>query len=263
MYVNRGCCLQHINETLEPALLRTGKLPTAVADAILYTPILKHVLGIFGIISASKRSIQETLRQPGAAGCVVLYVGGMAELFLSCEHKERLYLKNRKGFIKLALQEGVDIIPVYLFGNTTVLSVLKTGLLANLSRRFQVSLTYIWGRWGLPIPRDCKVCTNCRRSVPGTFGSNLVHILSSTKGISPINGFPLWKLCSLLNFALKCCRLQLLYVSGQPLGLPHIPNPSQADIDHWHHVYCKQVTRLFDTYKERVPEYKHKQLEIV
>jgi hypothetical protein len=112
---------------------------------------------MFGIISASKRSIKAALKKPGVAGCVVLYVGGMAELFLSCEKTERVYLKKRKGFIKLALQEGKDIIPVYLFGNTTVLSVLKTGLLASISRRLQVSFTYIWGRWGLPIPRDCKV----------------------------------------------------------------------------------------------------------
>lgn len=100
---------------------------------------------------------------------------------------------------------------MYLFGNTTVLSVLKTGLLATISRKLQVSLTYIWGRWYLPIPRDCK----------------------------------------------------LLYASGQPLGMPHIPEPTQQDIDKWHDVYCAQVKRLFDTYKERVPEYKHKKLEIV
>ena len=63
------------------------------------------------------------------------YVGGMAELFLTSEEEEQLYLMKRKGFIKLALQEGVDIVPSYMFGNTTVLSVLKTGLLADISRK--------------------------------------------------------------------------------------------------------------------------------
>jgi len=188
-----------------------GKLPTAVADALLYTPILKHVLGVFGLVSASKAAMIQTLKKKGIDGTIVLYVGGMAELFLSCENEEKLYLKNRKGFIKLALTQGVDVIPVYLFGNTQVLSVLKTGVLASISRKFQVSLTYIWGRWYLPIPRDCK----------------------------------------------------LLYVSGKPLGMPHIPNPTQADIDKWHTVYCDQVTRIYNQYKERVPEYKHKKLEIL
>jgi Diacylglycerol acyltransferase len=127
-----------------------GKLPTAVADAIMYTPILKHVLGIFGLISASKQSMKRTLKKKGVDGTIVLYVGGMAELFLSCEVEERLYLKNRKGFIKLALTEGVDVVPVYLFGNTTVLSVLKTGVLASISRKVRVLIE--------SIERDCDCC---------------------------------------------------------------------------------------------------------
>jgi len=194
-----------------PPALR-GKIPTAVADAVLYTPILKHVMGIFGLISASKKSLVKTLQKKGAAGTVVLYTGGMAELFLSDENEEILYLKKRKGFIKLSLQTGVDVIPVYLFGNTTVLSVMKHGLLSSISRKLGFSLTYMWGKWYLPIPRD-----NCK----------------------------------------------LLYVSGQPIGIPHIPNPTQEDIDKYHSMYCDQVTRLFEMYKEKAPEYKHKKLHIM
>ena len=190
-----------------------GLIPTAVADALLYTPLLKHVMGVFALMSASKASLLSHFqRNKGVRGSVVLYIGGMAELFLSSEHEERLYLKKRKGFIKLSLQTGVDIVPIYLFGNTTVLSVVTHGLLATLSRKLQVSLTYFWGKWYLPIPRnDCK----------------------------------------------------LLYVSGQPLGIPHIPNPTQHDIDKYHALYCEQVQHLFDKYKEKVPEYKHKRLQIM
>lgn len=106
-----------------------------MADALLHTPILKHVLGIFGLISASKKSLQKYLRKRGPEGCVVLYVGGMAELFLSSHDEEKLYLLNRKGFIKLALQEGVDIVPIYLFGNTSVLSVWNNRFITELSRK--------------------------------------------------------------------------------------------------------------------------------
>lgn len=115
-----------------------GTIPTGVATALLRTPVLKHVMGIFYLISASKSSLKKQLRKGGIEGTVFLYVGGMAELFLSSEEEEVLYLLKRKGFIKLALQEGVDVIPIYLFGNTAVLSVIKTGLLANLSRRVSV-----------------------------------------------------------------------------------------------------------------------------
>lgn len=57
--------------------------------------------------------------------------------------------------------------------------------------------------------------------------------------------------------------MQILYVIGEPLGMPQIQEPTQADIDDWHKKYCDEVTRIFDTYKERVPMYKHKKLIIV
>ena len=199
-----------ISAVLAPPGIR-GIVQTAVADVLLVTPLLKHVMGIFGLTSASKQNLIRKFQKKGAAGTIVLYVGGLAELFLSSTSEETLYLKKRKGFIKLALSQGIDIVPVYLFGNTSVLSVWTTGLLATLSRKLQMSLTYVWGRWLLPIPRPLK----------------------------------------------------LLYISGQPLGLPHIPSPTQADIDKYHALYCERVTQLYERYKERVPEYKHKKLVIV
>mmetsp|Transcript_9520 Transcript_9520/g.13944 ORF Transcript_9520/g.13944 Transcript_9520/m.13944 type:complete len:321 (-) Transcript_9520:48-1010(-) len=185
-------------------------LKTAVASSLLQTPILKHVMGIFGLMDASKASLKRHFQKPGIYGCVVLYVGGLAELFKSSRTEERLFLSKRKGFIKLALQENVDIIPTYLFGNTSVLSVLKGGPLASLSRSTGVALTYFWGKWGLPIPRDDH----------------------------------------------------LLYARGKPMNLPHIPNPTQTDIDKWHAKYCEEVTKLYEANHEKLPLYKHKQLFI-
>ena len=185
-------------------------IKTAVASSVLQTPILKHVMGLFCLMDASKASLQKHFRKPGLDGSVALYVGGIAELFKSSRSEERLFLSKRKGFIKLALREGVDVIPGYLFGNTSVLTILKSGPLATLSRSIGVALTYFWGKWYLPIPRDDK----------------------------------------------------LMYVRSKPMGLPHIPEPTNDDVDKWHAKYCEEIVRLFDTYKERVPMYKHKKLYI-
>ena len=185
-------------------------LKTAVASSVLQTPLLKHVMGIFCLMDASKASLQKHFRKPGYDGSVALYVGGIAELFKSSPTEERLFLSKRKGFIKLALREGVDVTPAYLFGNTSVLTVLKSGPLASLSRGMGVALTYFWGKWYLPIPRDDK----------------------------------------------------LLYVRAKPMGLPHIPQPTNDDVDKWHAKYCQEIIRLFDTHKEKVPLYKHKKLYI-
>jgi hypothetical protein len=131
------------------------RYPTAVASILLRTPILRNLMGIFNLVDASGPSLKRHLGEDG--GSVLLYVGGIAELFKSCRNEERLYLKERKGFIKLALTSNVDVVPVYLFGNTSVLSVLRRGPLAGLSRRLGASLTLFWGKYYLPIPRDEKV----------------------------------------------------------------------------------------------------------
>jgi Diacylglycerol acyltransferase len=197
-----------------------GRIHTAAASVIMKTPILKNVMGIFGLVDASRPSLQKHFRKKGIDGCVVLYVGGIAELF--------------KSFIKLALREGVDVVPAYLFGNTSVLSVLKHGPLADLSRKMQVSLTYIWGKYYLPIPRDEKVSVK----------ENLSKLCEANQT------FP-------HHEPLKC-----LYARAKPMGLPHIPNPTDEDVNKWHAKYVEEVKRLFDTYKEKVPAYKHKKLFI-
>lgn len=37
---------------------------------------------------------------------------------------------------------------------------------------------------------------------------------------------------------------------------------SKEDIEKWHAVYCQKLTELFDNYKGRNPDYKHKKLII-
>jgi 2-acylglycerol O-acyltransferase 2 len=165
-------------------------------------------------------------------------VGGIAELFLSSPSEERLFLKNRKGFIKLALTEGVDVVPIYCFGNTSILTIVKAGLLATMSRKMQVSLTYFWGKFGLPIPETIRY-VNCHlREV----------VLYGKVDTEP---FAIFLACA----ALMGWRSAFGYASDL--------KPTQDDIDKWHAIYCDEVRRLFDTYKYRVPHYKHKQLMIM
>jgi len=134
-----------------PAL--ASKMPTAAASVIKRFPILKDVLGVFGVIAADGKTLAKRLK----SGSFVLYIGGMAELFRSSPKREAVFLKGRKGFIKLALRTGADEVPGYLFGNTTVLTALTAGPLAALSRKLGVSVTLFWGRFLLPVPKRVKI----------------------------------------------------------------------------------------------------------
>ena len=185
--------------------------PTAVASQVLFTPVLNHVMGLFQCVAANKSSLKNALQST----CVQLYVGGTSELFETDAETEVLYLSKKKGFIKCALQWGVDVVPVYMFGNTRMYNVMKKPtLLAKISQALQFPITYWYGHnnYFLPIPSGGQE--------------------------------------------------KLLYVSGQPLGMPHVPKPRPAVVNRWHKEYCKQVERIFDQYKERLPHYKHKKLVI-
>lgn len=181
-------------------------VPTAAATVIRTFPLLKDLLGVFGVIDAAGPVLKKRLS--GKNGSFVLYVGGIAELFETSAERECCYLLQRKGFIKLAMRTGADVVPCYFFGNTAVLSVLRSGPLAALSRKLGMSLTLTWGRWGLPIPKPVK----------------------------------------------------LVYARGRPLGLPHLTEPTDADVDEWHGKYVAQLKKLFDDYKHAHPLYADKEL---
>eukprot|EP00879_Flechtneria_rotunda_P030739 GHRR01033412.1.p1 GENE.GHRR01033412.1~~GHRR01033412.1.p1 ORF type:complete len:368 (-),score=119.54 GHRR01033412.1:197-1300(-) len=54
---------------------------------------------------------------------VGLMVGGIAEMFMIRKDHERIKLKDRKGFVRIALEHGTDILPVYMFGANQVLNM--------------------------------------------------------------------------------------------------------------------------------------------
>jgi hypothetical protein len=80
---------------------------------------LNFFTGLFGMTSASKSNLTKQLK----TGHCCIYIGGMAELFLASPTEEKLFLKQRKGFVKLALRTGSEIVPIYYFGNSSALKV--------------------------------------------------------------------------------------------------------------------------------------------
>lgn len=65
---------------------------------------------------------------------------------------EVLKLSNRKGFVKIALKTGTQIIPCYTFGCWNVFEALHPKSLQTGSRLTGIPLLLFWGRYYLPIP---------------------------------------------------------------------------------------------------------------
>ncbi|XP_045467973.1 2-acylglycerol O-acyltransferase 2-A-like [Harmonia axyridis] len=83
-----------------------------------YMPIYREAILAMGTCSASKESIQYLLNQPGGGHAAALVVGGVAEVYYAEPRKYKLVLKNRKGFVKIAIQSGSPLVPVFSFGET-------------------------------------------------------------------------------------------------------------------------------------------------
>jgi hypothetical protein len=96
---------------------------------------------------------------------VALMVGGIAEMFLIRPDHERIKLRARKGFVRIALEHGVDILPVYMFGVNQALDF-GPPWLQRVSRKMRASLGVIYGVWGLPIPRRVPIFMVTGRPLP-------------------------------------------------------------------------------------------------
>jgi len=122
----------------------------AGASILFYVPIMRHVLTWLGCIKASPSELKRHL---SAGKSIGLSSGGIAELFESNLDHETIIIRNRKGFVKLAMLTNAKIVPCYLFGNTQALHCLSDSnrIMSALSRKLQTSLTFFWGRYGLPI----------------------------------------------------------------------------------------------------------------
>lgn len=134
--------------TLIPTMFKGRKIYSLAASTLFRVPGLRHMMTWLGSQPADKKVFQSLIDK----GSVAVVVGGIAEMFMQYDDKEQVLLANRKGFIRMALANGVDIVPVYHFGNSRVLSIGPKSLM-EFCRKMRTSVGILIGRWGLPIPR--------------------------------------------------------------------------------------------------------------
>ncbi|KXS19853.1 DAGAT-domain-containing protein [Gonapodya prolifera JEL478] len=88
---------------------------------------------------------------------VAIVVGGAQEALYAIPGTNRLVLNRRKGFIRVALETGARLVPVYAFGENDLFSQVANPTLRYLQGVAKQYLGWtpvvFWGRWGLPVPR--------------------------------------------------------------------------------------------------------------
>lgn len=130
------------------------------ASVMLYVPFVRRFLSMLGWSTVTKEGLSRVLdtKKYGPSypfSVVHLAVGGIHEMSYTPGYAsdEQIIIKKRMGFIKLALQTGADIIPMYSFGaNQTYCRMAgPNSWLCRASTAMRISITPWLGRFWVPL----------------------------------------------------------------------------------------------------------------
>lgn len=132
-------------------------------------------------------------------------------------------VRNRKGFIKLALKHGAQLVPVFSFGENELFDQMENPTGSPL-RRLQNRLQSIMG---VAIP--------------------LFH----ARGVFQY------------SFGLLPYRKPINTIVGKPIPVVQTPSPSNEDIESLHQVYLQHLNELFEQHKHTYGLQEHQHLTFI
>ena len=113
-----------------------------------------HLLAQCGVLEASPSAAVGALR---AGACVVVYPGGDVELHRPWWHRNEVRFRGHQGFLRIAREAGVPIVPVVATGGHNTFFPLTSGrsiaraLRLDKALRLKVLPISIAAPWGLNI----------------------------------------------------------------------------------------------------------------
>lgn len=184
-------------------------------DSNFRLPLYREYVFSMGVLSVSKESITNILTRGGRNGegmgrAVTIVVGGARESLEAQPRTTRLIINERKGFVKLAIRTGADLVPVMAFGENDLYDQLdphKHPWLHGLQR-------HVLRVWKFTVP--------------------LLHgrgIFNYDVGMMPY-------------------RRPLNIVVGRPIKVVQADNPDNAEVDRLHDLYVEELRAVWDRYKD-------------
>uniref|UniRef100_A0A2K6GKK4 Acyltransferase n=1 Tax=Propithecus coquereli TaxID=379532 RepID=A0A2K6GKK4_PROCO len=180
-------------------------------NSLFWFPVYRDYLMSYGMCPVNRQSLDFVLSQPQLGQAVIITIGGAHEALYSIPGQHCLMLRDRKGFVRLALRHRASLLPVYSFGENDIF-------------RFKA---FAEGSWQY----RCQV------------------IFKKLLGFSPCifwgRGLFLANSWGLLPFAVP-----ITTVVGRPIPVPRHLHPTTDEVDHYHAVYMKALEQLFEEHKE-------------
>jgi len=174
-------------------------------------PFRREYIMALGIIDASRESIEYVLTRPEPGNAVMLVVGGAQEALDAKPGNYNLVLGHRRGFVKLAMRQGADLVPVFSFGENDLFLQVDNPEGSKL-RKFQQGFKQTFG-----------------------FSPPLFH----GRGIFNY------------NLGLMPFRKPMHAVVGKPIRVEKIENPTDEQLQEMHQKYIDALIALFEEHKQK------------
>eukprot|EP01034_Spumella_vulgaris_P028604 gene28604-35489_t len=145
----------------------TGVRRDLAASVLHVIPFLKELLLYTGCVDAGAKTAAYNLKKGRS---LLIFIGGEKEQLMSENGKHKIYLRHRKGFVKLALQHGAHLVPMYAFGENDVFTVSQLFMKSRLwlQHTLQIGLPLIYGRYGTFIPHKVDLHMEIGKPIPVT-----------------------------------------------------------------------------------------------
>ena len=154
---------------------------------------------------------------------ITIVVGGARESLDAQPYTLRLVLARRKGFVKLAIRTGADLVPVLAFGENDLYDQFSAESHPKV-HKFQLLVKKLLG-FTIPLFH-----------ARGVFNYDV--------GLMPY-------------------RRPLNIVVGRPVRVVQAGKPSQAEIDRVHELYVSELERLWDQSKDKFASRRQEELQIL
>ena len=135
-------------------LIRRGEKIAFVTSAHMrwFNPLLKMFMDMAGIeiVGASAKEVQAAMKRGERS--LILVPGGYEEAVLTQNGFERLFLQERKGFVKYAIRYGYSLTPVYAFGENDLYTCVPVASgLRNWLAKWKIPIVVFYGDSRIPV----------------------------------------------------------------------------------------------------------------
>lgn len=176
------------------------------------------------LLDQSNDPNHESNRDGYTSNAPVLMVGGAQEAFSAFPKQYKFVLKDRKGFVKIAIKTGAPLVPAISFGENDIFE--------------QIS------------------------HPPGSYIRYIQDTIKKYTKLAPVHlvgrGFLQY------NFGFVPRRHPITTVIGAPIHVKKNLNPCDEEINNIHELFCKRLIELFETHKSKyVDDYENVHVEII